>query len=112
MDEVHKLINSGADVNASDHAGWTPLHFAAEYQRADVVDVLIGAGAEVNAKERHGNTPLFRAVFSSKGQGETISKLLRAGADPDITNNHGVTPRALAERIGNFDVSQHLPPAG
>jgi ankyrin repeat protein len=65
----------------------------------------------VDAQDTWGNTPLWRAVFESRGRGDTIQALLAAGAKPDLPNQSGVTPRQLAERIGNFDVAQFMPPA-
>jgi hypothetical protein len=38
--------------------GWTPLHWAVERQRYDVVQLLLFRGADVNAREIHGWTPL------------------------------------------------------
>ena len=112
VDEVKALLAGGDDVNDRDNGGWTPLHFAAEHQRADVVRVLAAAGADVNARERQvGNTPLHRAVMSSRGAGDTIMALLDAGADPDLVNDRGDSPRDWAERIANYDVRQHLPAA-
>jgi uncharacterized protein len=35
-----------------------------------------------------------------------IEQLLSRGADPDVVNRHGQTPRGLAELIGNYDVAQ------
>lgn len=64
----------------------------------------------VDAQDAFGNTPLFRAVFNSRGQGETVEELLRAGANPDLPNHSGVTPRGLAHSIANYDVAQFLPP--
>jgi ankyrin repeat protein len=63
----------------------------------------------VDAQDTWGNTPLWRAVFESRGRGDTIQALLAAGAKPDLPNQSGVTPRQLAERIGNFDVAQFMP---
>ena len=49
------LIAEGADVNAKDYAGWTPLHRA---RHKEIAELLIAAGADVNAKEIGGKTPL------------------------------------------------------
>jgi hypothetical protein len=35
---------------------------------------------------------------------------MAAGADPDLANTAGVSPRQLAERIANYDVAQFIPP--
>ncbi|HVV71564.1 MAG TPA: ankyrin repeat domain-containing protein [Verrucomicrobiae bacterium] len=102
------LIRAGLAVNLADKNGWTPLHFAAQAQAPEVVALLLDSGAQVDPKDVHGNTPLAKAVFESKGRGETI-KLLRArGADPLAVNKHGQTPLGLARLIGNYDVKQYF----
>jgi ankyrin repeat protein len=73
--------------------------------------ILLRAGARVDAQDTRGNTPLWRAVFESRGRGDTIQALLAAGANPDLPNQSGVTPGQLAERIANFDVAQFMRPA-
>jgi ankyrin repeat protein len=88
---------------------WTPLHFAAQAQAPSAIEVLVAAGAPVDAADGQGNTPLWRAVLCSQGEGATIGLLLEAGADPDRGNGHGVSPRALAGRIANYDVAAHFP---
>jgi ankyrin repeat protein len=60
----------------------------------------------VDKQDADGNTPLWRAVFESRGEGETISTLLAAGANPDLPSKSGVSARDLAARIGNFDVAR------
>ncbi|WP_348273520.1 ankyrin repeat domain-containing protein [Streptomyces sp. DSM 40868] len=108
-DGLSVLLAGGADPEEGDHAGWTPLHFAAQAQAPSAIEVLLASGATVDAEDGHGNTPLWRAVFCSQGEGVVIRLLLEAGADPDRGNAHGVSPRALAGRIANYDVVAHLP---
>ncbi|MDP5081501.1 MAG: ankyrin repeat domain-containing protein, partial [Winogradskyella sp.] len=43
-DEVNKLIKAGADVNAKSN-GMLPIHYAAKYNRVDVIKILITAGS-------------------------------------------------------------------
>ncbi|MEW2121487.1 ankyrin repeat domain-containing protein [Streptomyces sp. NPDC005474] len=104
-DGLRVLLAEGADLKEADDAGWTPLHFAAQARVPSTVEVLLASGVTVDAADHHGNTPLWRAVFCSQGEGATIRLLLEAGADPDRGNAHGVSPRALAGRIANYDVA-------
>jgi uncharacterized protein len=98
--EVSRLLAAGADPGEPDAARFTPLHFAAQEQHPEVVRVLVDAGADVRATDRWGNTPLWRAVFTAHGDPATAALLLASGADPEAGNDTGVTPRALAERVG------------
>ncbi|WP_341821499.1 ankyrin repeat domain-containing protein [Wolbachia endosymbiont (group A) of Myopa testacea] len=54
---VNALIQNGADVNALDQRGWTPLHFAARDGDEDIVGVLITNGANPLLKNKDGSTP-------------------------------------------------------
>lgn len=99
-------MSEGFDPNAQDGHGWTPLHFAAQEGSVDGIKALLECHAKVGLFDANGNTALFRAVFNSNGEGEIISMLLEAGSDPDQKNHHGVSPRILAETIGNYDVKQ------
>jgi ankyrin repeat protein len=106
--DARELIAAGADVSLADGRGMTPLHFAAQQSQVEAARALLDAGAVVDATDEHGNTPLWKAVFASKGEGELIALLLAAGADPDLANRHGTSPRALARQIGNYGVAQHF----
>ncbi|XP_071110120.1 ankyrin repeat domain-containing protein 46-like [Haliotis cracherodii] len=55
---VRLLINSGADINAEDRQGNTPLHWCGHI---DTVEILVEMGANVNARNKMGFTPKFLA---------------------------------------------------
>ncbi|MDR1480431.1 MAG: ankyrin repeat domain-containing protein [Planctomycetaceae bacterium] len=67
-DLVRILIENGADVNAKDNNGATPLHDSMEQNGVyvDVMNMLIEAGADVDAKDNFGMTPLDVAYPSRK----------------------------------------------
>ena len=100
VEGIQERLAAGDDIAHADAQGFTALHFAAQQSQVDAVAALLAAGAPVDAKDQFGNTPLWRAVFNDRGRTQVIGLLLVAGADPDIANTSGVSPRALAERMG------------
>ena len=107
-DIASELLQRGADPNARNDEGWTALHFAAEEHKIELAALLLQHGAEIDVEDRHGNTPLARAVFSSRGRGDMIARLLAMNADKNHPNRYGVTPFDLAARIANYDVARFL----
>ena len=85
------LLANGADVNAIDFSGYTPLHIAAiQNSRIDVAAVLLANGANVNAKNRYGGTPLHHTAFLNA---YNVAELLLAnGANVNAVNSSGETP--------------------
>lgn len=81
------LLEHGADPNAKDVCGDTPLHHAIWYCPGEVTTMLIEMGAYVNSRNVHGYTPLCIALL--KRQRKIMSMLATAGADPNICDNEG-----------------------
>ena len=65
---------AGADLEARNLLGRTPLHSAADGDYPAIVAALLEAGAEVNPTDRFGRTPLDRARHP-----DIIALLLEAG---------------------------------
>ena len=48
QDVVERLLEAGADLNARTEWGDTPVHYAAQYSRYEVIKQLVDKGAEIN----------------------------------------------------------------
>ncbi len=103
---VLQLLKKGADLSLADANGWTPLHFAAQSQSASTILALLTAGATVDARDRNGNTPLWTATCNCTGNGDAITALRAANADPLQKNNYDITPLSLAHTIANYNITQ------
>ena len=78
-DAVDALLAHGADANAANEDGATPLHYGADNER--MVRALLKHGAKVNVTSKAGVTPLLSAVNRENSVG-AARLLLDAGADP------------------------------
>jgi hypothetical protein len=88
------------------YAGDTALHVAAAAHTRSTAELLVGRGASVRARNRRGAEPLHYAADGSPGaeywdpvaQGEVVTYLIEAGADPDALDKSGVAPLHRAVR--------------
>ncbi len=85
------LLKAGANPDARDKSGVTPLHRAVRRRGLAAVRALLDGGADVNLKNGSGSTPLFLAERTTgaggsgsaearAAQAEIVAMLLAAGA--------------------------------
>jgi ankyrin repeat protein len=86
------LVAQGADIDAADTSGYTPLHTRARSWRGNIA-VLLELGANVHADNGTG-TPLHAAA--ARRNAETVRQLLARGARVDALNRDGRTPLEVA----------------
>jgi len=93
------LVKAGADPNARDVNGSTPLSLALERadKSSDAARALLQAGAAVNTMDNTGRTPLILAL-RNKYPPEAITAIVNAGADVKVTSRDAPLVSALANR--------------
>lgn len=73
-DLVALLLEHGAEVNATQHGGWTALHAAAQNSDAEMVKVLLANGADVAIRADNNQNALDLAL--GKGAQQVVDLLM------------------------------------
>lgn len=96
---AHALISRGANLNASDTSGSTPLHLLMQHfghGSDEMIKLLLEWGASTTAQDLAGRTPLHYAGYLTLSHLRIIRLLLNYGADINSLDNHLQTPLHLA----------------
>ena len=102
------LLEHGADVNAENNRGMTPLCMLPTtwiYDEGAVLDyalLLLKHGAEVNKRDKDNQSPLHLATIRIR-RSKLIRFLLEHGADPNAQNIQGMTPLHMLPQSQMYD---------
>ncbi len=136
LNQLERHIAWGADLNAPDPDGNSPLHTAAARGRIVEARLLIKNGAQIEGKNRQGQTPLALALLNGRTQlaaemldrgarldsrqlvfelvrhqvtdRDVLNFLLQRGLDINSRDANADTPLLLAVRLGSRSMSKLL----
>jgi uncharacterized protein len=100
------VVGFGADINAVEPDGTTPLHWAVRADDLAKVNKLLAEGADAKAANRYGITPLYLACQNANPA--MIERLLKAGADPNAVSTEGETALMTVARTGVVEAAKVL----
>jgi hypothetical protein len=97
---LRRLLHAGADLNAPDKNGATPLHRAVRTRCAEAVAFLLDSGSDPTRPNRSGSTPFHLAVQDTgrggsgakearEAQRRIIQEFLRRGVSPVLKDGKG-----------------------
>lgn len=105
VETVKLLLDSGANIEATDEYRGPPLVDAAAYAQTNVVIFLLSRGANLHARDKYGHTALIAAscecaVATMNDAYYVVDVLLKKGSDVNAHANDGTT--ALMNAAGGF----------
>ena len=134
---IRDLLINGANINALDGMGNTPLHRFVSFSRFELIEVLIKAGANAAIQNKRNNTALDIAIeignvsiihilsiatkyflstsldkfllFSTRiGDFEQVKRAIEDGADINTCNVNGVTALHMSSIAGYVKITDYL----
>ena len=104
-DIVSLLVDKGADVNAKNRRGSTPLFWSLHDEAK--VRLLVSRGATVKIKQVEGRSPVYQASLLGNGNA-VLRYLLESGGDANAATLNGLTPLSGAALRGDVDAMRLL----
>jgi len=106
---IDLLLNAGdkSIMNLGDNNGQTALHYAAQMDNTNGIQILTDNGVDADPIDNYGFTPLLWAVVA--GKAEATEKLLSLGAgNPNSASPDGKSALAWAAGLSHIKIAQLL----
>ncbi|XP_062423351.1 ankyrin repeat domain-containing protein 42 [Rhea pennata] len=107
---LQTILRSGVNANVSDRNDWKPVHYAAFHGRLGCLQLLVRWGASIDDVDNNGNLPAHLAAMEGHLHcfKFLVSKMTNVRYTLKARNDHGETPRDLAERFYKDNILQYI----
>lgn len=112
---LNMLLERGADINARNNIGETPLTRAVWRGRDELVASLLRAGANMDAQNPRGESALHHAAsgkwdhaVTQEEQLSVVLALLEFGANVSLQNKNAKTAHTVALEAGLVDIADAI----
>lgn len=105
---VKEAIKNGADINARDKYGASPLMTAARWGNIPMVQFLLRNGATPDQPRSEAGRTALHVACAYYGGMQICKALIASGADVNAVTQKGETPLMLAATNGKADVVELL----
>ena len=95
-------------INSYSHDGWTPLHLAAFFAGASLVEALLEHGADVNARAQNGTNNMALHAAATARNLAAVRALVEHGADVNARQEGGWTALHSAALSGDVEMARLL----
>jgi ankyrin repeat protein len=104
----HLLSGNRSLVSALSTDGWTPLHLAAFFGKADAARMLLNKGAQVSARSTNQMENMALHAAAAGKHAHVVKLLLDHGAPANARQHGGWTPLHAVAQNGDLDSAQAL----
>jgi Ankyrin repeats (many copies)/Ankyrin repeat len=119
VETIHCLLGAGAEINAQDKNGATPLHRAVRTRCAAAARYLLEAGCDPTLKNNPGSTAFHLAVQNTGrggsgteeakvAQRQIVSDFLSFGISTTVNDGKGNSVLQCARRSGLEELFEHV----
>lgn len=99
IDVITMILKKGAEVNAINISGKTPVFYCSFNYSVELLNLLVKYEADINIKDKYKNTLLHDDYINCYDEHfeEFLKALISLGFDINSTNSTGLTPLNLCE---------------
>jgi ankyrin repeat protein len=99
IDVITMILEKGAEVNATNLSGKTPVFYCNFNYSVELLNLLVKYGADINIRDKYKNTLLHDDYVNCFDEyfEEFLKALISLGFDINSTNSSGLTPLDLCQ---------------